>query len=149
MQEISEIARAFKSMARELKCPLIALSQLSRAVEQREDKRPMLSDLRESGSIEAEADLVAFIYRASYYKRKALHKVGQSGNKSGGGNKSYASQSAAPVSDDDPEFDPDEGKAEIIIGKHRNGPVGTIKLAFEPEYARFANLAKDDYNGGY
>ena len=146
VQEISEIARAFKSMARELKCPLIALSQLSRAVEQREDKRPMLSDLRESGSIEAEADLVAFIYRASYYKRKALH---QSSGDSKGGKKSYASQSAAPVSDDDPEFDPDEGKAEIIIGKHRNGPVGTIKLGFQPEFARFTNLAKDDFGDGY
>lgn len=151
VQEISEIARAFKSMARELKCPLIALSQLSRAVEQREDKRPMLSDLRESGSIEAEADLVAFIYRASYYKRKALHKSDNKGGGGGGGggNKSYSSQSAAPVSDDDPEFDPDEGKAEIIIGKHRNGPVGTIKLGFQPEFARFTNLAQDDYSGGY
>ena len=141
VQEISEIARAFKSMARELKCPLIALSQLSRAVEQREDKRPMLSDLRESGSIEAEADLVAFIYRASYYKRKALHK---SSDDNKGGKKSYSSQSSAPVSDDDPEFDPDEGKAEIIIGKHRNGPVGTIRLGFQPEFARFTNLARED-----
>ena len=147
VQEISEIARAFKSMARELKCPLIALSQLSRAVEQREDKRPMLSDLRESGSIEAEADLVAFIYRASYYKRKALHK---SADDNKGGKKSYSSQSAAPVSDDEPEFDPDEGKAEIIIGKHRNGPVGTIRLGFQPEFARFTNLARDDFgDGGY
>ena len=104
------------------------------------------NDIIVHNSIEAEADLVAFIYRASYYRRKAMHKSGQSG---GGGNKSYASQSAAPVSDADPEFDPDEGKAEIIIGKHRNGPVGTIKLGFQPEYARFTNLAKDEYNGEY
>lgn len=129
VQEISEIARAFKSMARELKCPLIALSQLSRAVEQREDKRPMLSDLRESGSIEAEADVVAFIYRPSYYKRKMLHKDGQP--------------------DPNAEPDPDEGLAEVIIGKQRNGPVGTIRLGFQPEYARFTNLARNDYGGGY
>jgi replicative DNA helicase len=129
VQEISEIARAFKSMARELKCPLIALSQLSRAVEQREDKRPMLSDLRESGSIEAEADVVAFIYRPSYYKRKMLHKDG------------------AP--DPNAEPDPDEGLAEVIIGKQRNGPVGTIRLGFQPEYARFTNLARNDYGGNY
>ena len=129
VQEISEIARAFKSMARELKCPLIALSQLSRAVEQREDKRPMLSDLRESGSIEAEADLVTFIYRPSYYKRKVLMKDG------------------AP--DPNAEPDPDEGLAEIIIGKQRNGPVGTVRLGFQPEYARFTNLAKSAYGGDY
>jgi replicative DNA helicase len=120
VNEISEIARAFKSMARELKCPLIALSQLSRAVEQREDKRPMLSDLRESGSIEAEADLVMFIYRPSYYKKKALHKDGER--------------------DEHAEVDPDEGVAEVIIGKHRNGPVGTIRLGFQAEYAKFVNL---------
>jgi replicative DNA helicase len=127
VNEISEIARAFKSMARELKCPIIALSQLSRAVEQREDKRPMLSDLRESGSIEAEADIVAFIYRPSYYKNKMFKK------------------------DDGPganEPDPDEGIAEIIIGKQRNGPVGTVRLGFQPEFARFTNLVQDNY-GGY
>ncbi len=129
VQEISEIARAFKSMARELKCPLIALSQLSRAVEQREDKRPMLSDLRESGSIEAEADVVAFIYRPSYYKRKMLHKDGQP--------------------DPNAEPDPDEGLAEVIIGKQRNGPVGTIRLGFQPEFARFTNLARNAYGGEY
>ena len=128
VQEISEIARAFKSMARELKCPIIALSQLSRAVEQREDKRPMLSDLRESGSIEAEADLVTFIYRPSYYKRKLMMKDG--------------------MPDPNAEPDPDEGIAEIIIGKQRNGPVGTIRLAFQPEYARFANMTRSDYNNG-
>ena len=127
VQEISEIARAFKSMARELKCPIIALSQLSRAVEQREDKRPMLSDLRESGSIEAEADLVAFIYRPSYYKRKQLIKDGKP--------------------DPNAEIDPDEGIAEIIIGKQRNGPVGTIRLGFQPEFARFTNLTRDAYGG--
>jgi replicative DNA helicase len=122
VQEISEIARAFKSMARELKVPLIALSQLSRAVEQREDKRPILSDLRESGSIEAEADVVAFIYRPSYYKQKLYKKDG--GPPSG-------------------EPDPDEGIAEVIIGKQRNGPVGTVRLGFQAEFARFTNLAHD------
>jgi replicative DNA helicase len=130
VQEISEIARSFKSMARELKCPLIALSQLSRAVEQREDKRPMLSDLRESGSIEAEADVVAFIYRPSYYKKK-MFKPNERGGSDG-----------LP---DEP--DPDEGIAEVIIGKQRNGPTGIIRLGFQPEYARFTNLAQDNYSG--
>ncbi len=127
VQEISEIARAFKSMARELKCPIIALSQLSRAVEQREDKRPMLSDLRESGAIEADADIVTFIYRPSYYRRKAQMKDG--------------------VPDPNAEPDPDDGIAEIIIGKQRNGPVGMVKLGFQPEFARFTNLARDQYRG--
>jgi len=128
VQEISEIARSFKSMARELKCPLVALSQLSRAVEQREDKRPMLSDLRESGSIEAEADVVAFIYRPSYYKQKMFKQQMQQGEQ--------------------PEHDPDEGIAEIIIGKQRNGPTGTVRLAFQPEHARFTNLATENYRYG-
>jgi replicative DNA helicase len=129
VQEISEIARSFKSMARELKCPIIALSQLSRAVEQREDKRPMLSDLRESGSIEAEADVVAFIYRPSYYKKK-MYKNNDRGNE------------GLPE-----EVDPDEGLAEVIIGKQRNGPTGIIRLGFQPQYARFTNLAHDPYAG--
>jgi replicative DNA helicase len=129
VQEISEIARSFKSMARELKCPLIALSQLSRAVEQREDKRPILSDLRESGSIEAEADVVAFIYRPSYYKNKIFNKEKGRGE--------------AVTSEGEP--DPDEGIAEIIIGKQRNGPTGTVRLGFQPEHARFTNLAHDEY----
>ena len=127
VQEVSEIARSFKSMARELKCPLVALSQLSRAVEQREDKRPMLSDLRESGSIEAEADVVAFIYRPSYYKNKTFKKDGTHGASMNANN----------------EPDPDEGIAEIIIGKQRNGPTGIIKLGFQPEHARFTNLATE------
>jgi len=129
VQEISEIARSFKSMARELKVPLIALSQLSRAVEQREDKRPILSDLRESGSIEAEADIVAFIYRPSYYKNKLYKKDGDNNAAS--------------------EPDPDEGIAEVIIGKQRNGPVGTVRLGFEPQFARFTNLARDNSFNGY
>ena len=135
VNEISEITRAFKSMARELKAPIIALSQLSRSVEQREDKRPMLSDLRESGSIEADADVVAFIYRPSYYKNKVFKKGGPDG-----GPPQRHSQSEAP-----PEVDPDEGIAEIIIGKQRNGPVGTVRLGFQPDFARFTNLAADPY----
>ncbi|MBI3920803.1 MAG: replicative DNA helicase [Armatimonadetes bacterium] len=114
VQEISEIARSLKTLARELEVPVIAMSQLSRAVEQRDNKRPMLSDLRESGSIEAEADLVMFIYRASYYKQRK---------------------------DDEEEQEPEAAhgadEAEIIIGKHRNGPTGTIRLTFLKHWARF------------
>jgi replicative DNA helicase len=137
VNEISEITRAFKSMAREMKVPIIALSQLSRSVEQREDKRPMLSDLRESGSIEADADVVAFIYRPSYYKNKVFKKDGKEG-----GPPERHSQSHGEGA---PEVDPDEGIAEIIIGKQRNGPVGTVRLGFQPEFARFTNLAADPY----
>jgi replicative DNA helicase len=120
VQEISEIARACKSMAKELDVPVIALSQLSRAVEGREDKRPQLSDIRESGSIEAEADLVMLLYRDSYYKAKEEH---------------------------DPSLDsPDEvQQAEVIIAKHRNGPTGKVMLGFQPSYARYRNLEKSSY----
>lgn len=107
-QEISEISRSLKSLARELNIPVIALSQLSREVEKRGDKKPQLSDLRESGAIEQDADLVAFVYREEYYK---------------------------PTPEN-------EGIAEVIIGKQRNGPVGTVKLAFIKKYTRFENLAK-------
>ncbi len=105
-QEISEISRALKGLAKELDCPLVALSQLSRAVESRTDRRPILSDLRESGAIEQDGDLIAFIYRPEVYH---------------------------------PETE-EQGIAEIIIGKQRNGPIGTVKLAFLKEYTRFENI---------
>lgn len=120
-QEISEIARACKGLARELKVPLIALSQLSRAVESRPDKRPMLSDLRESGAIEAEADIVMFIYREAYYKSKEA------------------------VDSDEGEGQPRDREkieeAELIIAKQRNGPTGRALVGFMPQYARFSDLA--------
>lgn len=121
-QEISEIARALKGLARELQVPVIALSQLSRAVEQRENKRPLLSDLRESGSIEAEADLVIFLYRKSYYDRKELVvDEYEEGEERSGGTE---------------EVD----EAEVIIAKHRNGPTGLVKLAFMGKYTCFEDL---------
>jgi replicative DNA helicase len=107
-QEISEISRALKGVARELNVPVVALSQLSRAVEQRPDHRPMLSDLRESGSIEQDADVVMFIYREDYYKKDTERK----------------------------------NIAEIIIAKQRNGPIGTVELAWIPKYTKFANLQR-------
>jgi replicative DNA helicase len=107
VQEISRITRSLKALARELNVPVIALSQLSRGVEARTNKRPMLSDLRESGSIEQDADLVINLYRDEYYNPET----------------------------------PDRGVAEIIIAKHRNGPVGTIKLLFEPRLTKFENMA--------
>jgi replicative DNA helicase len=107
VQELSRITRSLKGMARELNVPVMALSQLSRGVESRTNKRPMLSDLRESGSIEQDADLVMMIYRDEYYNPET----------------------------------PDRGITEVIITKHRNGPVGTCKLLFEPQFTRFRNLA--------
>jgi len=115
-QEISEISRTLKVIAKEFNCPLIALSQLNRSLEQRPNKRPVNSDLRESGAIEQDADIIQFIYRDEVYN----------------------------------EDSPDKGVAELITGKHRNGPIGTDRLAFIGKYTRFENLARgydsdDDY----
>jgi replicative DNA helicase len=108
VQEVSQISRNLKVLARDLEVPIVALSQLSRAVEQRHDKRPILSDLRESGSIEQDADLVFFIYRDEYYN---------------------------------PEETDQQGLAELILAKHRNGPTGAVKLSFLKRFAKFADLA--------
>lgn len=133
-QEISEIARLLKGMARELGVPVIALSQLSRAVERREDRKPVLSDLRESGSIEAEADLVMMLYRKSYYP--------ESSRGSGRGGEEEVGR--APYQPDDPGADEEEkvDPADVIIAKQRNGPTGTIKLAFLQRFASFENLER-------
>jgi replicative DNA helicase len=117
-QEISEIARACKSLARELDVPVIALSQLSRAVESRPDKRPLLSDLRESGSIEAEADIVIFIYREAYYKMREEEEEE--------GPRPYGAER--------------QEEAELIIAKHRSGPTGKVIVGFQPQYTRFVNI---------
>ncbi len=125
-QEVSEITRSLKALAKELEVPVIAVSQLSRAVEQRQGRRPQLSDLRESGAIEQDADLVAFIYRADAYAREETSDETEE--------KKYT---------DSPHPErKTEGIAEIIIGKQRNGPTGTVKLVFLKEFARFENLSR-------
>ncbi|UOB20528.1 replicative DNA helicase [Macrococcus armenti] len=119
-QEVSEISRMLKALARELECPVIALSQLSRGVEQRQDKRPMMSDIRESGSIEQDADIVAFLYRDDYYNR-------------GNGEEGEEAEIDAGAQDEN-------GEIEIIIAKQRNGPTGTVKLHFLKQYNKFTDI---------
>jgi replicative DNA helicase len=118
-KEISAISRSLKALAKELNIPVIALSQLSRAVEARNDKRPILSDLRESGAIEQDADVVAFVHRPEMYMD--------------------------PETRDSSDM---AGMAEIIVGKQRNGPIDDVKLAFVHRYARFENLAPSGFEGG-
>jgi len=126
VQEVSRITQGLKSLAKELDIPVLALAQLSRQVEQREDKRPQLSDLRESGSIEQDADVVMFVYREEYYV-------------------SRQEPSEDTIEHEEWQRDMERlaGKAEVIIGKQRHGPIGTVKLSFEPTLTKFGNLAAD------
>ncbi|WP_316861254.1 replicative DNA helicase [uncultured Cohaesibacter sp.] len=128
VQEITEITTNLKALAKELNVPIIALSQLSRQVEARDDKRPQLADLRESGSIEQDADVVMFIYREEYYLERAQPKEGTEEH--------FAWQA---------EMERAMGKAEVIIAKQRHGPTGIVPLAFQGEFTRFSDLARDDY----
>ena len=128
VQEISEITRGLKAMAKSLDVPVIALSQLSRAVEQREDKRPMLSDLRESGSIEQDADVVMFVYRDEYYHERREPEMGTPEH-------AKWQERGEQV----------RGVAEVIVGKQRHGPTGTARLHFTREFTKFGNLADDEH----
>ena len=126
VQEITEITTGLKALAKELAVPILALSQLSRQVEQREDKRPQLSDLRESGSIEQDADVVMFVFREEYYVERQKPREG-----------------TPEFNDWQTQMMAVSGKAEVIIGKQRHGPVGTVPLAFESQFTRFSNLARE------
>jgi len=126
VNEVSEITQGLKAIAKELEIPVVALSQLSRQVENREDKRPQLSDLRESGSIEQDADVVMFVYREEYYKEREKP-----------GDHELEKMAAWQT-----EMDHLHGKAEIVVGKQRHGPIGHVELSFEGQFTRFGNLIK-------
>jgi replicative DNA helicase len=140
VNEISEISRGLKTLAKELQVPVIALSQLSRAVESREDKRPMLSDLRESGSIEQDADMVWFVFREDYYVASREPKVPQ-GDSDMKAHEAHAAWQA--------EMEQVYGLAELIISKQRHGATGKVRLRFEPKITKFSDLAQGEYQGGY
>jgi replicative DNA helicase len=133
VQEVTEITTNLKALAKELNVPIMALSQLSRQVENRDDKRPQLSDLRESGSIEQDADVVMFVFREEYYLSNKEPRMGSEEHLKW-----------------QTEMDAAHGKAEVIIGKQRHGPTGTVNLQFEASVTRFDNLdlAHGDYPGG-
>ncbi len=128
VQEITEITTGLKALAKELVVPIIALSQLSRQVEQREDKRPQLSDLRESGSIEQDADVVMFVFREEYYIERTK-----------------PSEGTPEFNDWMAKMQMVAGKAEVILGKQRHGPVGSVQLSFESQFTRFGDLAREHY----
>ncbi|MEL7303945.1 MAG: replicative DNA helicase, partial [Pseudomonadota bacterium] len=133
VNEVSEITQGLKAIAKELDIPVIALSQLSRQVESREDKRPQLSDLRESGSIEQDADVVMFVFREEYYAER--EKPGE--------------DQLDKMADWQARMERLHGRAEVIIGKQRHGPIGTVELSFEGRFTRFGNLVKPwQQNGG-
>ncbi|MFN6977061.1 MAG: replicative DNA helicase [Gemmobacter sp.] len=132
VNEVSEITQGLKAIAKELNIPVVALSQLSRQVESREDKRPQLSDLRESGSIEQDADVVMFVFREEYYKER--EKPGD--------------HDLEGMAKWQTVMEQVHGKAEVIIGKQRHGPIGSVGLAFEAQFTRFSNLAQAWQGGG-
>ena len=132
VNEISEITMGLKAIAKELDIPVIALSQLSRQVENRDDKRPQLSDLRESGSIEQDADVVMFVYRAEYYKER----------------EKPADHELDKIALWQEEMEALHGKADVIIGKQRHGPIGDVQLSFEGRFTRFGNLVQQWQGGG-
>jgi replicative DNA helicase len=132
VNEVSEITQGLKAIAKELDIPVIALSQLSRQVESREDKRPQLSDLRESGSIEQDADVVMFVFREEYYVEREKPSDDQ----------------LDKMTEWQERMNKLHGKAEVIIGKQRHGPIGTVELSFEGQFTRFGNLVKPWQQGG-
>lgn len=136
VQEVSEISRGLKILAKELKVPVIALSQLNRGLEQRDDKRPLMSDLRESGSIEQDADIVMFVFRENYYIHNAEPK------RNTGETDEHFQKRTEEWQIRDRET---ANLGEVIVGKHRHGSTGTVKLFWNGEYARFSNLTRDDY----
>ncbi len=136
VQELSEISRGLKILAKELNLPVIALSQLNRGVEQRDDKRPVMSDLRESGSIEQDADIVMFVYRENYYlqNEEPQQKASETPEHLQKRMEEWEARKRAT-----------QNVAEVIIGKQRHGPTGTVQLFWNGDYAQFGNLAKEEY----
>jgi len=128
VQEVSEITQGLKAIAKELDIPVMALSQLSRAVEQRDDKRPQLADLRESGSIEQDADVVMFVFREEYYLMRQMPR-----------------EDSPKFADWQVEMEKIHGIAEVIVAKHRNGAIGNVALQFQSDITRFSDLARTDY----